>query len=173
MTHAVAITVPCVDRESQAVTALITGFVDIATFAPLVDSVRFGETGRAVLVKADGTVLSAGKTDLAMTAKAEEMEIIAPLIEDGPRGWAVVPVRGGKQLFVGYNRVPVSQRFPEIDWTVLVEQDLQEVSTPVSRVNARALGSGFLAILLVGGMAVYFTTHRRQNFDPMDEVLKT
>jgi hypothetical protein len=69
--------------------------------------------------------------------------------------------------------VPVSQRFPEIDWTVLVEQDLQEVSTPVSRVNARALGSGFLAILLVGGMAVYFTTHRPQKFDPMDEVLKT
>jgi hypothetical protein len=172
MTHTVAITVPCTDRDSQAVTALVTGFVNISTLAPLVDTVRFGETGRALLVKADGTTLSAGDTDLAMTAKAEEMEIVGPLSQDRPLGSTVVALRGGNRLFVGYSRVPLAQRFPEIDWTILVKQDLREVSSPVSRVNTRALGSGFLAILLIGGLAVYFTTHRPQTFDPMDKVLK-
>ncbi len=173
MTHTVAITVPCADRDSQAVTALVTGFVDISTLAPLVDTVRFGETGRALLVKADGTILGAGHNDLAMTAKAEEMEIVEPLSKGRPLGSTVVALRGGNQLFVGYNRVPLAQKFPEIDWTILVKQDLKEVSAPISRVNARALGSGFLAILLIGGLAVYFTTHRPQTFDPMDEVLKS
>ena len=172
MTHTVAITVPLADRDSQAVTALVTGFVDISTLLPLVDTVRFGETGRALLVKADGTTLSAGDTALTMTAKAEEMEIVGPLSKDLPLGSTVVALRGGKRLFVGYSRVPLAQRFPEIDWTILVKQDLQELSAPVSRVNTRALGSGFLAILLVGGLAVYFTTHRPQTFDPMDKVLK-
>ena len=173
MTHTVAITVPCAARDSQAVTALITGFVDIATLAPLVETVRFGETGRALLVKADGATLSAADTDLAITAKAEEMEIVGPLSKNRPLGSTVVALRGGKRLFVGYSRVPLAQRFSEIDWTILVKQDLREVSAPVSRVNTRALGSGFLAILLIGGLAVYFTTHRPQTFDPMDKVLKS
>lgn len=171
MTHTAAITISYADHDSQAVTALITGFVDISKLAPLVNTLRFGETGRAVLVKADGTILSADETDLGRTAKAEEMEVVGPLIKGQPRGSTVLTLRGGSRLFVSYDRVPLSRRFPGIDWLVLVRQDLQELSAPVSRVNTRALGSGFLALLLVAGLAVYFTTHRPETFDPM-EVLK-
>ena len=71
---------------------------------------------------------------------------------------------------MGYASVGLSQRYADTDWTVIVTGDLEEVLAPIETINTRALLSGFLAILIIGALAVYFTTHRPQKLDTMDEL---
>jgi hypothetical protein len=171
-TQAIALAVPVMNADESAVLGILRAFVDVAAFHPMLSEVK-PSGGETKLVAGDGTVITNPGRDHVRREPSEEMEVVGPLLENNLHGAVVVPVRGGHELFVGYASVGLRHKYPELDWAVLLSQDLSQVSQPIETAHQRALASGFLGILIVGVLAVYFSTHRPQPpLDPMDELLK-
>ncbi len=161
---------PIADPKSGSVLGVVRILVDAGELEKLLAGIQLGATGKALLADREGALIGSQQP---AAPQAEEMEVVAPLLKDRALGHAVVRLRGGRQAFVGYADLGLSRPYPEVDWVVIVTQDMEEVSAPIQTVNTRALVSGFLAILVVGLVAVYFTTHRPEKLAPMHELLET
>jgi hypothetical protein len=165
-----AISVPMSDPVTGSVVGVVRSLVNVDELAAVVANVEPGATGRAVVAKRDGIVVSSRRRVRGVRLEAEELETVGALLSEQAVGSSIVSLRGGRRVSVGFARVGLAMADPDIDWVVLVTQDWDETSQPIESVNFRALPSAILAILLVGAVAVYFTTHRPAKFDPLDEL---
>jgi len=167
--QSIAVSVPMLDPDPARIAGVLRLFISLDDM-PVGAPAQSHHAGDVIVAKRDGTVVRAGASG---SAESEEMESIRPLLADRPTGYSVVPLRGGEQRYVGFADVGLAHRFADIDWAVLVAHDWDEASAPIERIQARALLSGLLAILLVGAIAVFFTTHRPSRLDPLEQLAHT
>ena len=170
--QSIAVSVPMLDPDPGRVAGILRLFVNLDDM-PAGGPAQLHHAGEVIVAKRDGTVLCARASGSARSTESEEMESIRLLLADHPAGYSVVSLRGGEQRFVGFADVGLALRFADIDWAVLVAHNWDEASEPIEHIQARALISGLLAILLVGAIAVFFTTHRPARSDPLEQLTHT
>ena len=138
--------------------------VDAADLYSVLAPVRVGRTGRAVLIRStDGLVLASDDTKVELVHTFPGFSAIGAAIRER-RGYWVIPEIVGKSgtdasrvepaRIVGYSLV---EQIPGLEWVIVVEQELQEATEPVSQVT-RYLWIHFIgAFGTVILLALYFS----------------
>lgn len=168
----VGINAPVLDAKREQVIGVVRTIVDLGEMMPITGQVRFGKTGDAILVKGDGTLLSAANPSVILAEKADELEAIKDMegAEIRASGYTIASLKGGNRKFLGFADVGLAQAFPDLEWRVIVSQDYEESTAPITAINNRVLISGFLAIGLIVILAIYFSLHRPEKLTDIEEV---
>jgi hypothetical protein len=173
-THFVGVNAPIHDPREERVIGVVRAIVDLGDLLLVTRGVRFGETGEVLLVKDDGTVIGSRDPSLLMEQKVEELESIREVASTEKRqsGYTIVKLTGGLRKFLGFADVGLAETFPDLKWTVIVSQDYDEATAPITAINNRILLSAFLAFVLIAAVAVYFSLHRPSKVTDIEEVDK-
>jgi hypothetical protein len=169
-TNFVAVDVPIVSARRDRAIGVLRAIIDVEDMKPITAQVQVGAKGEALLVKGDGPIIGSRNAALLMKQKAEEMEVVAPLVAERASGYLTTSLKGGQSKFVAFADPGLSQAFPEVTWKVIVSQDLEEARAPISRVTNRALAMSFGGLLLVVALAAYFSIHRPHKLTDLEAV---
>jgi hypothetical protein len=154
---------PVYDDEAQ-LRGAVRGLLDVGHIFAILAPVRLGRTGHATLVRAsDGMILTSGESQQILRSTFPGFPQIEAAIRER-RGFWSVPELATKTptgepfvepaRLVGYSPVVA---VPDVQWLVVVEQDLAEAEAPVRQVTK------YLWIHFVGAfgtvilLAVYFS----------------
>ena len=155
----------------------VRGVVSAADLYGVLASVRIGQTGHALLIRADdGLVLAADEAERAPDATFPGFDAIRAAMQARRGYWIVPRLRPAKEpgreaaatpaRLVGY---AVVEQVPGVSWIVVVEQEIGEATAPVSGIT-RYLWLHFLgALVTVFLLALYLSL--RQETPVIDEYL--
>lgn len=166
----IAVAAPLKQDDESPLAGVVRLFLPAAAASYGLEEALPGRTGEALVATPDGRLVSAARGGRDPRLDVEEIESLRPLLEERPSGAVTAPLPGGAEVLVGYSQTALQHAYPELDWVVLVMQDWREVEEPIERINWRALLSGLLAIVLLGAVAVYFSSHRPKDLDPLEEL---
>jgi hypothetical protein len=168
-TNFLAIDAPVLTPGRDRVIGVLRAIVDVAEMRPITTQIQMGGRGEAMLVKGDGTILSSRNIAQVGRLKAEEMEVVGPLAGDQASGYTSASLKGGSQKMIAFADPGLGQAFPELNWRIIVTQDLEEARAPIAAVTNRAMGTAFGGLLLFALLAAYFSLHRPQKFTDLEE----
>lgn len=143
-------------RRLGAVERILLADVDFVTLSDVVDSVRIGETGHALVITPDGTILAHGSPEgLPLAIRRERNEDLATRAQ-GLAGEDRMGITTGS---LGQKALLVAVGSSSTGWTLLLEQDVSEAFE-----QARRLTLLLLALVVLGGFAAVMggTAHSRR-----------
>jgi hypothetical protein len=123
-----------------------------------------------MLVKEDGTVISAPHASLAMNLKSEEYAAVQEALRTSRGreiGYVVANIRGSGQNLIGFSDTGLKRSFPKLGWIVLVCQNTSEAFAPIRTVERLLAFISVLGLVMVTIVAAWFALHRKQ---PMTEI---
>ena len=148
---------PIRDPAEGQLLGAVRALYDVSDLYSVIASVRVGRTGHTVLMRgADGLILAADASSSILKDRYPGFEFIQAARREHRASWAMPRVRAGEidepPRVVGF--APVEQ-VPNVDWTVAVEQDLEEAVAPIKSI------SWYLVIHFVGviGTVVLLTLY--------------
>ncbi|PYQ42131.1 MAG: hypothetical protein DMF77_13905 [Acidobacteria bacterium] len=154
------IDVPTRDSTDGHLLGAVRALYDASDLYSVLASVRVGRTGHAVLMRAtDGLVLAADESSRVLKDRFPGFEYIGVARRENRGFWTVPGVHSGEveepPRIVGFASV---EQVPSVEWTVGVEQDLEEAVSPIKSIGwylfAHVIGVVVLTVLL----ALYFTS---------------
>jgi hypothetical protein len=132
---------PVYDTDAQ-LRGAVRGLLDVAHIYAILAPVRLGRTGHATLVRAtDGMILSSDESQSILRSTFPGFPQIEAAIRERRGFWSIpeVPTKAptGEAIveparLVGYSPVVA---VPNVQWLVVVEQDLAEAEAPVRQVT--------------------------------------
>ncbi|PYQ48964.1 MAG: hypothetical protein DMF78_19855 [Acidobacteria bacterium] len=151
---------PIRDPAEGQLLGAVRALYDVSDLYSVIASVRVGRTGHTVLMRgADGLILAADASSSILKDRYPGFEFIQAARREHRASWAMPRVRAGEidepPRVVGF--APVEQ-VPSVDWTVAVEQDLEEAVAPIKSI------SWYLVVHFVGVigtvllLALYFSS---------------
>ncbi len=159
----IGVGVPVVEEASSQFIGTVDALVDVSTIFPLVNRIQFGPTARTMLVKDDGTVISAPNIELSMKLKSEEYEAVRDALgslQGRQTGYLAAGMRSGTRLLIGFADTGLKQDYRNLGWVVMVRQEAREASAPLRVIGNFAYLMVVLGLLMVTLVAVYFFSHR-------------
>jgi hypothetical protein len=134
---------PIVDPETDKWQGAVQALLDAGDLYGVLGAVRMGRTGHAVLLRgADGVVLASDETKTILSDPFPGYELIRAAVQARQNHWTIPESRernkNGETVLkrparlVAYTAV---EQVPQVDWTVVVEQDLDEALAPSSSVS--------------------------------------
>ena len=118
-----------------------------------VDGIRVGDTGYALVVTDQGTLLAHG--DPSLVARRETLSdhpVVAAMNRDGA---AVTDGKSAQYVVNGTEMLGVGARLPNLGWTVIVEQPTDEafaIPTSLQRQLVVSITVALIAMLVVGSL---------------------
>jgi hypothetical protein len=169
----VGIGVPVLEPRTNRFLGTLDALVEVSSLFPIVAGADLGATGRALLVKENGTVIRGPNTTLSMGLQSDEYAaVIESLrsIQGRQTGYLVVDLgAAGGETMIGFADTGLKDDFANLGWVVLVAQPAEEAFEPI-RVTQRLMLSiaalGLIAVVLVG---VYFSLHRKGEIEEIEE----
>jgi hypothetical protein len=168
--HYIGIGVPIVDPASGAFIGALDALMDVAGLQVAINRVQIGNTGRALLVKEDGTVIGGRGVNLGMNVKSEEFEALrdaVPNLLSQPFGQATVNLRNGRSL-IGYADTGLKNDYRTVSGIVLVSQSDEEAFAPARRVERLLAVMALLGLLSATVLIAYFSLHRQVRFTDLE-----
>ena len=128
---------PIRDATDGHLLGAVRALYDAADLYSVLASVRVGRTGHAVLMRTtDGLVLAADESSRVLKDRFPGFEYIAAARREHRGSWAMPPVRSGDleepARIVGFADI---EQVPSVEWTVGVEQDLEEAVAPIKSIG--------------------------------------
>jgi hypothetical protein len=156
---------PIVEPVSGRWLGAVRGIVSAVDLYGVLAAVRIGQTGHALLIRADdGLVVAADEAERTPSATFPGFEAIRAAMQARRGYWIVPRVRAAKEA--GHETVPaparlvgyaVVEQVPGVSWIVAVEQEIGEATSPVSGIT-RYLWLHFLgALVTVFLLALYLS----------------
>ncbi|HYU42757.1 MAG TPA: cache domain-containing protein [Vicinamibacteria bacterium] len=154
------IDVPIRDSTGGHPLGAVRALYDASDLYSVLASVRVGRTGHAVLMRStDGLVLAADESSRVLKDRFPGFEYIGVARRENRGFWTVPSVHSGEveepPRIVGFASV---EQVPSVEWTVGVEQDLEEAVSPIKSIGwylfAHVIGVVVFTVLL----ALYFTS---------------
>lgn len=168
--HYIGIGMPLHEEGSNRVIGTVDALMDVTSLLPLVNRVHLGPTGRVLLVKEDGTVISGPDVTLAARMKSQEWESVKDAIgtpEGRQAGYLTASLRGSGENLIGFADTGLKEHYPNLGWAVLVAQDTRQALAPMRLVGRLIAFLSLLGLALVALVAAYFSVHRKV---PMTEI---
>jgi hypothetical protein len=159
----------------------VRALVDAADLYGVVGPVRVGRTGHAVLVRrSDGLVLASDETDRVLRDPIPGWPSLQAALEDFPLAERGAALFGPARQRRGYWRIPevtsraadrkqvvveparlmgftLVDQIPNVQWLVVVEQQLAEATAPVTRVSGYLWWHFIGVFVVVILLAIYFS----------------
>ncbi len=160
----VEIDVPVLQESSGRFVGVVSALVDISGLFSILNQQHVGQTGRILLVKDDGTVLSAPNVTPELKLKAEEFSAVQDALgtlEGRETGYTAAALKNGNRL-VGFADAGLKHSYPNLSWLILVSQDEREALAPVRTLGHFAVLMVVLGVLMLTLLLAYFSMHRRQ-----------
>ena len=167
LTAAIALSVPIQDPTSAQVRGVIRGFVAVER---LVSGLELGDGSQVLVVDRKAKIIASTQPAAVFADKEGFLPVLERILENQDLGPSRIRARTREPALVGFANIGLPTIHPEIDWFVVVARDWNAMSAPIRAINLRALASGFLAIFLLAAVAAYFTVHRPENLDSLEEL---
>jgi hypothetical protein len=170
--NSIGIGVPIYEEETNRLIGTLDALVDVSAIFPILREVQLGPTGRQMLVKEDGTVVTAPGVSTAAKMKAEEYGAIRDAlgtVSGRQTGYIVATFKAGRQV-IGFADTGLKDDYPKLGWAVIAAQDTREAFASVRTADwVLALMSvlGLLGVVLFG---VYVYLHRQLAYEDLAEV---
>jgi hypothetical protein len=123
-----------------------------------------------MLVRDDGTVISAPNMDPSLRLKSDEYATVHDVLgtpQGRQAGYVVASMRAGNRI-VGFADTGLKRAYPNLGWLILVSQDQREALAPLLGLGHFALLMVVLALLMLTLLTVYFFLHRRQGLEDIE-----
>jgi hypothetical protein len=154
------IAAPIRDATDGRLLGVVRALYDAADLYSVLASVRVGRTGHAVLMRSgDGLVLSSDESSHVLKERFAGFEYIAAARREHRGSWAMPTVKSADTdeppRLVGIASV---EQVPAVQWTVGVEQDLDEVVAPLQSIGWYLFLHGIGVIGSAVLLALYFSS---------------
>ena len=163
-TNYVGVGVPVLDESSRRFIGAVYALVDVSGLFAQLNREQPGRTTTTVLVKEDGTVVSAPNVVPSMQIKSEEYGAVRDALgtlQGRQAGYLIANLREGNRI-VGFADTGLAQSYSNLSWFVMVSQNESEVLAPVRTVGFFAILMVVFGLLMVTLLAAYFFLHRAQ-----------
>ncbi len=161
---------PVLEEGTRRFIGAVNALVDVSSLLSRFQRDEIGQTARIMLVRDDGTVISAPNMDPSLRLKSDEYATVRDALgtpQGRQAGFAVASMRGGDRI-VGFADTGLKRVYPNLGWLVLASQDEREALTPLLSLSRFALLMVVFALLMLTLLAVYFFLHRRQRFEDIN-----
>lgn len=171
----IGIGVPVLEEGSNRFAGAVDALVDLSSLFPIVNRVPAAHGAQTMLVKDDGTVISAPQVTLSMNLKSDEFAAVRDALgslRGRQTGYLTSILRSGRRDLIGFADTGLRQDYQNLGWVVLVTQDEHDALAPVStsqRLIALMALVGLAGVTLV---AVYFSLHRTGGLTDIEEVIE-
>lgn len=169
----VEIDVPVLEESSGRFIGAVSALLDISDLFSILNRQQVGRTGRTLLVKDDGTVISAPSVTPELKLKAEEFSAVHEALhtlEGRETGFVAAALKNGNRI-VGFADTGLKRSYPNLSWLILVSQEEREALAPVRTLGRFALLMVVLGVLMLTLLLAYFSMHRQQELTAV-EVLR-
>lgn len=120
---------PMIDSISGEVLGFIISTINASYFNDFLESLSFGETGYAILLDSDGTIIYHPRAELVGTSIGSEY--LSSLIEQYNKG-EIEPGGSFEYAIDKKNQMYGYHVLSEVNWTLLVKQDTEEIKSLTS-----------------------------------------
>lgn len=161
---------PVFEEGSSQFIGTLDAIVDVSAIFPIVNQVRIGSSGRTILVKEDGTVISAPGANLAMKLKSDEHAAMQEALRTSQGreiGYVVADIRGSGQNLIGFADTGLKRNFDKLGWIILVCQNTSEAFAPIRTVARLLAFMSLLGLVMVIMVTAWFTLRRKR---PLTEI---
>lgn len=166
----VEIAVPVLEEGSGRFVGVVSALVDISGLFSGFDQQQLGRTGRVLLVKGSGIIVSAPNVTSDLKLMSEEFTAVRDALgtpEGRQAGYVTVAMRNGARI-VGFADTALKRNQPNLDWLILVSQSEREALGPVRTLEHFAFLMVVLGLLMLTMLLAYFWTHREQELADLE-----
>jgi Cache domain len=166
----VEIDVPVLEESSGRFIGAVSALVDISGLFSILNRQHVGRTGRILLVKDDGTVVSGPNVTPELKLKADEFPAVHDALgtlEGRETGFVAAALKSENRI-VGFADVGLKHSYPNLSWLILVSQEEQEALAPVRSLGHFALLMVVLGLLMLTLLLAYFSMHRQQELTAVE-----
>jgi hypothetical protein len=168
--HYLQIGMPVLEEGTSRFIGAVSALVDVSGLLSRFQREEIGHTARIMLIRDDGTVISAPNMDPSLRLKSDEYATVHDVLgtpQGRQAGYVVAGMRGGNRI-VGFADTGLKRAYPNLGWLILVSQDEREALAPLLGLGHFALLMVVLALLMLTLLTVYFFLHRRQGFEDIE-----
>jgi len=166
----VEIGAPVLEDGTRRFMGAVNTLVNVSSLLSRFQREEIGETARIMLVRDDGTVMSALNVDPSLRLKTDEYATVHDVLgtpQGRQAGYVVANMRGGNRI-VGFADTGLKRAYPNLGWFILVSQNEREALAPLLGLSRFALLMVVLALLMLTLLTVYFFLHRRQRLEDIE-----
>jgi len=153
--YAMEFAVPIVDRTSQRAVGVVRGILDSEEILNLVKSVKVGERGYAMLLRADSVIIVSPDATFKDLRRFKYFNAIRTAIENGDRSLQIN--EENDRFFLGFPPFKMKDSLPELDWYLAVSQPRKEALSLFSNINTKFFYILLFTVLVVGLMSLFFS----------------
>ena len=161
--------VPVLEQGTNRFIGTVDALVDVSSLAPILNRLQIGPTGRALLLKEDGTIISGPSINLAMNLKSQEFAALQDSRQSGmltsPTGYFTADLSSVGRQLIGFADTGLRRDYGNLGWYVMVSQASVEAFAPVRAVDRMIAFLSLLGIVMVTLLAVYFSLHRAEKIE--------
>lgn len=173
----VGIGVPVLEPGANRFVGTLDALVEVSSLFPIVAAADAGATGRALLVKQDGTVIRGPNTTLSMNLKSDDYSAVVDALSSfrgRQTGYLVANLgAAGGDTIIGFADTGLKEDFKNLGWVVLVAQPTEEAFAPIRTTQRLILLIASLAFLAVVVVGVYFSLHKKGEIEEIEEEFHT
>ena len=169
----IGVGVPVLEENSSRFIGTVDALVDISTLFPIVNRAQIGPAGRIILVKEDGTVISAPHMTLSMKQKSAEYRAAQEAmgtLRGQQIGYTVAEVPAMGRNLIAFADTGLKRDYSNLAWFVVVCQSTSEAFAPIRLVDRLIISVSLMALALLTLLLVYFALHRKEPFAEIGEL---
>ena len=162
--------VPIYDENSKRFIGAVRAFVDVSPLFSMLHRDQAGRTLATMLVREDGTVISAPSVDASLHMKSPEYNAVRDALgtlQGRQAGYLVAALPGGDRL-AGFADIGLTPIYPNLAWFVMVGQSEREALSSVRTLVYFALFMLLVGLLMVSLLTAYFFLHREQEISDIE-----
>lgn len=166
-----SVAVPVKDAASGQFIGAVDALVDMSGLLQRLVREQMNPTIKTIVAKSDGGIIAAPSVNLSMNLKSDEYAAIRDALGTiGGRqtGYIVVDLQGGSRNIVGFADTGLKAGTSNLNWVVMISQDLRDAMAPVRAVGNFALVMVVLGLLMLILMGAYVFLHRRPRFEEIE-----
>ena len=168
----IGVGLPVVD-EANALIGTLDALVDVSALFPLIRNIELGFSGRAALVKGDGSVIvSSDGVTLSSRAKSPEYAAVLDWLPAGGQlgsGYlrASFPSRGS--LLVAYADTGLRSEYRELDWSAVSSTKASDALGTFAGTQFVIMAIALLSLACIVFFGVYLALHSRSEIEEIEE----
>jgi hypothetical protein len=168
----IGIGVPIVEPGTERLIGTLDALVDVSMVSQIVQRSSLGPNSRVSLVKADGTIISAPNTTLAMKMHSEDFDAVSELLATQAgrnKGYVVAAFPRGGEHLVAVSDTGLKADYKLLDWYVLVAQDTRQAFAPIRSANTLISFVALAGLVFITLLFVVYDLHRKRSYVDIEE----
>lgn len=166
----IEIDTPVLERDTGKFIGAVSALVDTTRLFSVLNRQQVGRSGRVLLLRDNGTVISAANVGPELRLKAEEFPAVQDslaTLEGRQTGYLLAATKSGGRI-VGFADSGLKHNYPKLGWLILVSQDQSEALASVRILGRFALVMVVLGLLMLTLLLAYFSMHRQRELTAVE-----